>query len=789
MQKFENINWIFKKNSFAVICLLIFIALCSFYINYLIITEKLAINNDVVANKVSSSLSQSIVELELIASSKDNKNPYFNKYLNNFNAIYIVDENGNVISDIKKNENETYIKKFIEINKKNIKNQIYQSELLYSQDIKPSFFIAIKKEENNKVFFIVGQVPLKTLIKNLHENTSDFVIIDKHSNILYSSNENLVAQFSNLNALGRFFLWQDILYFKNYTFKQNSLNLNGYFILSFIPNSSYLNINFLISILIIILIMLYLWNIYLDNMYLKIALYDKLNNILILQKNANLDEEKHKDNLLFNDLKQLEEQTTKQIADLNEIKEEYKEAEQRISSMFNNNSIPMLKIDAYTTKILAANAAALDFYNIKLNNIIKFNLYMLGKKSYSNQIDPINFAYNMQNNIKNQGLFITTTHFIDEKTPKNIRIYPFIMRSSRVSYDFLMILDSEYQDNMKNTMLALDNSFVVNINFILSSNMLKITNFSPNLNKILGIQPYLQMTYKELLFEDCENLYLNLLLNIRQVKQNRTINNPIKLEQIVYLKQNNKSYSQFKASYYIYRENTHDTNIHIISHLALLKSNLNPDNIRSVLPYDDIYQNINTKIAVFDKEFNCISMNKKLKNLLRIQANNKINIKEVIHNENIEEIIQKIKTNNVADDTILYLKDLNNILHPCTSFCTQSKNSNNETIYCIVFRQNKEISNLDKFINKILTSDFMNQEIFLKYLDCYINNIQYKVFNKISFETMDFEDLLKNMDIAFNIYDENTQAKITLLRQICINIKLYEYENTKEHILKYLQLK
>ncbi|MBZ7998899.1 hypothetical protein [Campylobacter canadensis] len=788
MQKFENINWIFKKNSFAVVCLLIFIALCSFYINYLIITEKLAANNDIVANKLSGQLAQSVVELELIASSKDSSNPYYEKYLKNFNAIYIVNANGDVIDNIKKNENESYIKKFIEINKDNIKTQFYQSELLYSQDIKPSFFIAIKKQINNSSYFIVGQITLKTLINNINTNTTDFVIIDKHSNILYSSSEQSINQFANLNALGRFFLWQDILYFKNYTFKQNTNAMNGFFILSFIPNSSYLNINFLISVLIIILILLYLWNIYLDKMYLKIALYDKLNNILILQKSANLEEEKYKDKLLFNDLQQLEEQTNKQISDLNEIREEYKEAEQRISSMFNNNSIPMLKIDAYTTKILAANVAALDFYNIKLNNIIKFNLYMLGKKSYSNQIDPINFAYNMQNNIKNQGLFITTTHFVDEKIPKNIRIYPFIMRSSRVSYDFLMILDSEYQDNMKNTMLALDNSFVVNINFILNSNMLKITSFSPNLNKILGIQPYLQMTYKELLFEDCENLYLNLLLHIKQVKQNKTINNLVKLEQIVYLRQNNKSYSQFKASYYIYRENTHDTNIHIISHLALLKSNLNPDNIRSVLPYNDVYQNINTKIGVFDENFNCISMNKELRNLLRTPSNVKPSIKEIINNENIEEIIGKIKNNTIDDETTVYLKDLNNILHPCTLFCTQSKNSNNEIIYCIVFRQNEEIPDLDKFINKMLTNNFINQDFFLKYLDCYINNIKYRVLNKISFGTMDFENLLKNIDLAFNIFDENTQEKMNLLKQICKNINLHEYENIEEYILQYSQL-
>lgn len=779
MLKFNNILWLLRKNFFITFILLVLVLFFSFYVNFTTINDKLVDNNKLISHSIQNAIKQHKIRLDLYSKALEINPSLKSLDLNTFSAFYYLNQDGEVVDKISKDENDP-LKKFIEINsKKLIDKTYYISELITAKDFKSSIYFA-KKLENNKNTFLVAKLDLEELLKNVNKFNTDYILVDSFGNVLYSSNSSKLDILVNINEFNYYWYLSGI-----YQTESNSDNIvkeveySGFNVRSFITISEYFNYYFIISAFLIIILVMYFWNAYLDSIFIKKGLVNQVRYCYDLQSTSDIDEFQTFELIEGADLAELQKQTAFSVLEYKDIKKEYRELEQRLSSMFSKSTIPMLMIDAFTAKIFKANQSALDFYNQKITSMSKLNLYMLGKKEQKDTIiDPINFASNMQNSIKNQGFYIQTEHYVNGEDFKEVKIYPFVMRSERFCYDILMILDtnmvSKSYENIKSQYEALEKSFIITMNFTLKGGKLKIRSCSKNIDRILGYT-VLNFTYfKDLLHPRSYTAYLEFLLKLKNLKDNTFSNYSKVIEQNLYLRQNNGRYAEFKVSFNISKDYTYDSKqarfLNITSHLALLRQDLLEDEIKEPISYSDIYKQCNSIIGIFDKELLCINANKELRNLLNIQNMTKIHLKDILAKDQ-DKILANIlegKTSNIKE--LVYLKDANNILHPCKISIVVVKNTLGENIYCLIFRQEYDPAELDNFMVFCKNKNINNNNLESLYCEYYYKVIGSRINNNEAFDNLDFDKFIKNLE-KFDLSNEELAIKADYMKRLVILIK------------------
>lgn len=779
MLKFNNILWLLRKNFFITFILLVLVLFFSFYVNFTTINDKLVDNNKLISHSIQNAIKQHKIRLDLYSKALEINPSLKSLDLNTFSAFYYLNQDGEVVDKISKDENDP-LKKFIEINsKKLIDKTYYISELITAKDFKSSIYFA-KKLENNKNTFLVAKLDLEELLKNVNKFNTDYILVDSFGNVLYSSNSSKLDILVNINEFNYYWYLSGI-----YQTESNSDNIvkeveySGFNVRSFITISEYFNYYFIISAFLIIILVMYFWNAYLDSIFIKKGLVNQVRYCYDLQSTSDIDEFQTFELIEGADLAELQKQTAFSVLEYKDIKKEYRELEQRLSSMFSKSTIPMLMIDAFTAKIFKANQSALDFYNQKITSMSKLNLYMLGKKEQKDTIiDPINFASNMQNSIKNQGFYIQTEHYVNGEDFKEVKIYPFVMRSERFCYDILMILDtnmvSKSYENIKSQYEALEKSFIITMNFTLKGGKLKIRSCSKNIDRILGYT-VLNFTYfKDLLHPRSYTAYLEFLLKLKNLKDNTFSNYSKVIEQNLYLRQNNGRYAEFKVSFNISKDYTYDSKqarfLNITSHLALLRQDLLEDEIKEPISYSDIYKQCNSIIGIFDKELLCINANKELRNLLNIQNMTKIHLKDILAKDQ-DKILANIlegKTSNIKE--LVYLKDANNILHPCKISIVVVKNTLGENIYCLIFRQEYDPAELDNFMVFCKNKNINNNNLESLYCEYYYKVIGSRINNNEAFDNLDFDKFINNLE-KFDLSNEELAIKADYMKRLVILIK------------------
>ncbi|MBZ7993072.1 cache domain-containing protein [Campylobacter sp. RM9333] len=779
MLKFNNIIWLLRKNFFITFILLVLVLFFSFYVNFTTVNDKLINNNKLISHSIQNAIKQHKIRLDLYSKALEMNPSLKNLDLNTFSAFYYLNEDGEVLDKISSDEVDP-LKKFIEINTRNLTGKTtYISELITTKDLQSSIYFA-KKLENNKNTFLVAKLDLKELLKSVNKFNTDYILVDSFGNVLYSSNQSKLDLSVNVNEFSYYWYLSGI-----YQTASNSDNIikeveySGFNVRSFISASEYFNYYFVLSAFLLIILVMYFWNAYLDSMLVENGLVRQVRYCYDLQGASDIDEFQNFELIEGSDLEDLQKQTAFSVLEYKDIKKEYRELEQRLSSMFSKSTIPMLMIDAFTAKIFKANQSALDFYNQKITGMSKMNLYMLGKKEQRDTIiDPINFANNMQNSIKNQGFYIQTEHYVNGEDFKEVKIYPFVMRSERFCYDILMILDtnmvSKSYENIKSQYEALEKSFIITMNFTLKGGKLKIRSCSKNIDRILGYTALSYTYFKELLHKSSYPAYIEFLLKLKNLKDNSFTNYSKVIEQNLYLRQNNGRYAEFKVSFNISRDYNYDSKqarfLNITAHLALLKQDILEDEIKEPISFSDIYKQSNSIIGIFDKEFKCISANKELRNLLNTQNVPKIYLKDLLAKEQ-DKIIANIldgKTCSIKD--IVYLKDFNNILHPNKLSYVVTKNSLGENLYCLIFRQEYDPAELDNFVVFCKNRIVNNENLDILYCEYYYKVIGNRINNNESFDNLDFDKFLNNIR-NFDFTNEELAIKADYMSRLVSLVK------------------
>lgn len=798
MIKFNNIIWLLRKNFFITIILLILVLFFSLYVNITTINEKLVNNNKLISHSIQNIIKQHKIRLDLYSKALE-LNPDINSLdLKTFSAFYYVNDTGDVLSKYTKDANDP-IKKFIEINEDNLGNTTYYvSELITSKDLKSSIYFA-KKLENNKNDFLVAKLDLQDLLKGVNKFNTDYILVDSFGNVLYSSDANKLEELKNINDFSYSWYLSGIYQTQsNSEFFIKEAEYSGFNIRSFISIEEYFNYYFVISAFLLIIIILYFWNIYLDKQMIKKGLVEEVDYCYGLQTAENIDNFQYFDLIEGSDLYDLQKQTAFSVLEYKDIKKEYQELEQRLSSMFSKSTIPMLMIDAFTAKIFKANQSALEFYKQKITSMSKMNLYMLSKKEQNKSIiDPINLASNMQNSIKNQGFYIQTEHYVNGEDLREVKIYPFIMRSERFCYDILMILDTNMNtkgmDIIKTQYDALEKSFIISMNLVLKGSKLRIKNCSKNIDRILGLSDLSTANLNDLVHKSNRSAIAELLLKLKELKNSSFSTFSRVLEDNLYIKQGNGRYAEFKANFNISRQysidNSYSKGLIITAHLALLKSDTSEDDLNTKFPYMDLFKYTNTYIAIFNSNFTAVNINERLAVLLGLTGLKKLNISDIIA-KNVEKIKNFVKTNNTSVlSDLVYLKGSNNLIYPCKLRYLTIKNSLGETMYCMIFYKDYDPAELDNFIgfakNKITDID----NLVSLYCDYYFKVIGERIENNESFDNLGFDKLVLNLD-NFNTLEPRTLEKIKITKELIKYVNkanrtniINVYNNLKEYFI------
>lgn len=781
MLKFNNIKWLLKKNFFITLILLIFVLFFSIYVNFTTINYKLSNNNKLIAYGIQTALGQYQIRLDLYAKALENNFNLDSIKSNTFSTIYYLDKNGNVLD---KNDKFDNINKFVEINENTLKeNEHYISDLITSKDLEHNFYIAKRMGDN----FLVGKLELSKLLNNIQKFDSDFIFVDSYGNVLYSSNENYLKELKNINEFKLYWNLSGVYQLGN---KKNlQIKDKNFHIRSFVKISAFINPYFYVSLFVFIIIVMFLWSYILDSKLLKNGLIRQLQYCFDIQNDENT--EKYQNYNLVNgtDCLDLQKSTIRKILEYNEVKNGYEELEERLSSMFSKSTIPMLMVDAFTTKIFKANKAALDFYDQTELSITKMNLYMLNKNEQKgSEIDPINFANNIQNSIKNQGFFIQTEHYISGNNFKEIKIYPFMMRSKQYCYDILMIIDAnsinDSYKNIKNRFESLDKSFIISMNLNLHAGKLKIKDYSKNIDRILGYSTFPYAHFKEILHEKSIKLYVKLLLELKKIKNNETSNYSKIFEHVMYLRQSNGKYAEFKASFDVTRDftynNNHKNHLNISAHLALLKHDIDYEEVKDeMVSYENIFSQTTTILGMIDKDFKVINANDGFKKLLKIQNIFKISLDDILL-EDCEGIKKSILSNEKSYNKTVYVKDSLNQIYPCKISYINIKNNMGDDLYCLVFRLESEPVGLDDFMNYYMKNDLKSKSFERMYLEYYYEIIGNMIASNKSFDHFDFTKL-KN--ILNNLVCNDCKDQTESIRKL---VKAIEEQNNKT-ILKFYE--
>lgn len=755
MLKFDNIVWLLRKNFFITLILLILMLFFSFYVNYVTINDKLVNNNKLINHSIQNALKQNQIRLDLYAKAL-NIDPNLSKLdLDTFSAFYYLDKDGNVLQKYTKSDDD--IDKFIEINANMFKGD-YISELITDKNFASSIYFA-KRNSNSKGDFLVAKLDLNTLLNSINKFSMDFALVDSFGNILYSSNNDKLKKLENINTFNFYWYLSGI-----YQTSEQGLNTNdfrGFNIRSFISSDEFFNYYFVVSAFLLLILVIFLWNSYLDSLLVKNGIIKQANYCYDLLSSADLNTDKTFDLIDGGDLLELQKQAGISVLEYNEVKEEYSELEQRLSSMFSKSTIPMLMIDAFTAKIFKANQSTLDFYKQKTTSMSKMNLYMLGKKEQQGYYhDPISFANNMQNSIKNQGFYIQTEHYINGEDYKEVKIYPFVMRSERFCYDILMILDtnivSKSYENIKTQYEALEKSFVITMMFNLQGGHLKIKSYSKNIDKILGYSNISYMYLKDLLHEQSLPIYTKILAKLKDLKHNQVINYSKIVEQRLYFKQNNGRYSEFKFSLNVKRdynyENQLDKHMSIIGHFALLKQDILYEEIKEPIMYDEICKEANIVLAVIDRDFNVINASFSLRKLLKFQEYANLKLSDIILDDN-DEISNCIKNNiSYIFPKNVFLKDYDGLLIPCKLQYLINSNYLGENNYSLIFKPDVSLVPVDGFFDFCLKNRYMNKDISNLYLKYYYTIIGTKLNNNEIFDSIVLDEFLLNLDLLDTSY-------------------------------------
>ncbi|WP_267524901.1 hypothetical protein [Campylobacter sp. MG1] len=769
MLKFDNIIWLLRKNFFITIILLILMLFFSFYVNYTAINDKLINNNKLINHSIQNTFKQNQIRLDLYIKALEINSILERLDFDIFSAFYYLDKNGNVLK--KHAQKSDDIDKFIEINESSVKND-YISELITNKDFDSSIYFA-KKIKHRDYSFLVAKLDLNKFLKNINKFSVDFILVDSFGNVLYSSDENKLRKLENINNFNFYWYLSGIYQTSEQDIGSVISEYKGFNIRSFISSSEFFNYYFVISAFLLLILVIFLWNSYLDSLLVKNGIIKQSNYCYDLLSSADPESNKTFELLAGSDLLELQKQTGISVLEYNEIREEYSELEQRLSSMFSKSTIPMFMIDAFTAKIFKANQSALDFYKQKITSMSKMNLYMLGKRENNDGYDPIGFANNMQNSIKNQGYYIQTEHYVNGDDYKEVKIYPFIMRSERFCYDILMILDtnivSKSYENIKTQYEALEKSFIITMTFNLQAGQLKIKSCSKNVDKILGHSNIVYMHLKDLLHEQSIPAYTELLLKLRNLKNNQVINYSRIVEQKLYFKQSNGRYAEFKVSFSVKRdynyENKPDKHLNIIGHFALLRQDILDDEIKDTIVYEDIYKQVNINLAIFDKDFSLINASFGLKRLLKFKEYSNIKLNTIL-SDGANEIKHYILNNqNTNYRKIVFLKDVNDILIPCKMQYLTSINYLGDKNYYLIFKQESFLASIDDFIYFCKNKGIYDEYLLNLYFEYYYELIGIKIDNKETFDGFmldKFFNFLSNLD--FN--DEETMRKCDYLRML-----------------------
>lgn len=788
MLKFNNIIWLLRKNFFITFILLVLVLFFSLYVNFTTINDKLTDNNKLISHSIQNSIKQHQIRLDLYSKALE-INPSLKKLdLNTFSAFYYLNDAGEVMDKVSIDLNDP-LKKFIEINSKKLFNKsTYVSELIVTKDQKASIYFA-KKLENSKYAFLVAKLELFDLLKSVNKFNTDYILVDSFGNVLYSSDVSKLALLENINEFNYYWYLSGVYQTdRNFSNIIKEVEYSGFNVRSFISISEYLNYYFVISAFLLIILVMYFWNSYLDFMLIRKGLVKQVKYCYELQGASDIDEFQNFELIEGSDLIDLQKQTAFSVLEYKDIKKEYRELEQRLSSMFSKSTIPMLMIDAFTGKIFKANQSALDFYNQKITSMSKLNLYMLGKKEQKDlTTDPINFANNMQNSIKNQGFYIQTEHYVNGEDFKEVKIYPFVMRSERFCYDILMILDtnmvSKSYEVIKSQYEALEKSFIITMNFTLKGGKLKFRNCSKNIDRILGYSASSVVYFKDLLHERSYQSYLEFLIKLKNLKDNSFSNYSRVIEQVLYLRQNNGRYAEFKASFNISKDYNYDNKqskfLNIIAHLALLRQDLLDDEVREPISFSDIYKQTNSIIGIFDKDFKCLNANKELRALLGLTNTNQFYLSDMIakNYEQIARNMQEGKTSTLKD--IVYLKDINNILHSCKLSYVVTKNSTGDNIYFLIFKREYDLAELDNFMLFCKEKNINNFNGL--YCDYYYKVIGGRINNNESFDNLNYDKFLSNLN-KINITNEELEVKVNYMREL---VELIKQKNRDRIMQKY----
>lgn len=789
MLKFNNIIWLLRKNFFITFILLVLVLFFSLYVNFTTINDKLTDNNKLISHSIQNSIKQHQIRLDLYSKALE-INPSLKKLdLNTFSAFYYLNDAGEVMDKVSIDLNDP-LKKFIEINSKKLFDKsTYVSELIVTKDQKASIYFA-KKLENSKYTFLVAKLELFDLLKSVNKFNTDYILVDSFGNVLYSSDVSKLALLENINEFNYYWYLSGVYQTdRNFSNIIKEVEYSGFNVRSFISIYEYLNYYFIISAFLLIILVMYFWNSYLDFMLIRKGLVKQVKYCYELQGASDIDEFQNFELIEGSDLIDLQKQTAFSVLEYKDIKKEYRELEQRLSSMFSKSTIPMLMIDAFTGKIFKANQSALDFYNQKITSMSKLNLYMLGKKEQKDlTTDPINFANNMQNSIKNQGFYIQTEHYVNGEDFKEVKIYPFVMRSERFCYDILMILDtnmvSKSYEVIKSQYEALEKSFIITMNFTLKGGKLKFRNCSKNIDRILGYSASSVVYFKDLLHERSYQSYLEFLIKLKNLKDNSFSNYSRVIEQVLYLRQNNGRYAEFKASFNISKDYNYDNKqskfLNIIAHLALLRQDLLDDEVREPISFSDIYKQTNSIIGIFDKDFKCLNANKELRALLGLaNTNHQLYLSDMIakNYEQIARNMQEGKTSTLKD--IVYLKDINNILHSCKLSYVVTKNSTGDNIYFLIFKNEYDLAELDNFI--LFCKDKNINNLDSLYCDYYYKVIGGRINNNESFDNLNYDKFLSNLN-KINITNEELEIKVNYMREL---VELIKQKNRDRIMQKY----
>ena len=268
MLKFNNIIWLLRKNFFITFILLVLVLFFSFYVNFTTVNDKLINNNKLISHSIQNAIKQYKIRLDLYSKALEINSSLKSLDLNSFSAFYYLNDDGEVVD--KYSNVSDPIKKFIEINTKNLSDKPgYISELITTKDLQSSIYFA-KKLENNNNKFLVAKLDLNELLKNVNKFNTDYILVDSFGNILYSSNQSKLDLSVNVNEFSYYWYLSGI-----YQTASNSDNIikeveySGFNVRSFISVSEYFNYYFVLSAFLLIILVMYFWNAYLDSMLVE----------------------------------------------------------------------------------------------------------------------------------------------------------------------------------------------------------------------------------------------------------------------------------------------------------------------------------------------------------------------------------------------------------------------------------------------------------------------------------------------------------------------------------------